>query len=147
MYVNFIVTCPPPCIYAASVKSVYRIPIKESDGITPNGEPDVLYGDNNGYIRSVEIDPINGHLFWGDFYHNTINRTSLDGSNPTTLFKYAIGYPRSLTVDWSSNILYWADTLTNEIEVSTSDGQYRKILLKFIDDEEPRGLLAEPLNG
>ena len=52
-----------------------------------------------------------------------------------------------LAIDWSSNILYWTDSLMKMVELSQVDGKHRKVLFKLEGDTEPRGIIADPVNG
>ena len=52
-----------------------------------------------------------------------------------------------LAIDWSSNILDWTDSLMKMVELSQVDGKHRKVLFKLEGDTEPRGIIADPVNG
>ena len=134
-------------LYITNKTSVYRLPLNATDGKYKNSEkPEIIY-KGNGFIRALEIDEENHHLYWADFLYNTINRTSLNGTNSFSLFNYAIGYVEGLAIDWSSNILYWTDSLMKMVELSQVDGKHRKVLFKLESDSEPRGIIADPVNG
>ena len=133
-----------PCLYFTNESSVLRISWRKSTGSSSPGQ--VILKDR-GDIRSLAIDTENKHIYWGDFIHYSINRSSLDGSNMTTLFKYGIGYPASLAIDKSSNILYWTDSLMKLIEVSETNGHNRKVLFKFDKGDMPRGMVLDDVHG
>ena len=134
-------------LYVTNRTSVYRFHLNSTSGKQKNGsKPEIIY-NGTGFIRALEIDEENGHLYWADLVYNTINRTSLNGTNSFSLFTYAIGYVQGLTADWSSNILYWTDSLMKMVELSQVDGKYRKVLFKLEGDSQPKGIIADPVNG
>ena len=135
-----------PCLYFTNKSSVLRISLNKSTGF-PASTPEQIILKGGGDIRSLAIDTVNKHIYWGDFIHYSINRSSLDGSNMTTLFTYGIGYPNSLAIDKSSNILYWTDGLMNLIEVSETNGRNRKVLFKFDKGDMPRGMVLDDVLG
>lgn len=78
-------------IYVTNRTSVLRFKTDEiGDIVKENVE--LLYSSLYGHIRSIEIDNTNEELFWADFSTNVINKSCLDGSNMTTIFKYGIGF-------------------------------------------------------
>ena len=135
-----------PCLYFTNKSSVIRISLNKSTGF-PESSPEQIILKGRGHIRSLAIDTENKHIYWGDFIHYSINRSSLDGSNMTTLFKYGIGLPQSLAIDKSSNILYWTDSLMKLIEVSDTNGRNRKVLFKFDKGDMPRGMVLDDVHG
>ncbi|XP_065677209.1 low-density lipoprotein receptor-related protein 2 isoform X1 [Hydra vulgaris] len=138
--------CDAPCLYVASIQSVFRIQVNQTTGLL-NSTPELLATSKNAQIRSLEIDFKNGYLYWGDLSKNEIIKFSLNESVQQKLFYYAIGYPIGLAVDWSSNILYWVDSLMKLIETSTTEGKYRKVLFKLKTEDEPRGITLYPPYG
>ena len=134
-------------LYVTSRTSVYRFHLNSASGKYKNGsEPEILH-HGTGFIKALEIDEENDNVYWADLKYNTINRTSLNGTNSFSLFTYAIGYVEGLTTDWSSNILYWTDSLMKMVELSQVDGKHRKVLFKLEGDSQPRGIVADPVNG
>ncbi len=83
-------------IYWVDLNSIWAAPI---DG---SGTPTVLFPDNGGNLRAIEIDVATGTLFLGEF--NTpagdmIWTANADGSGtPTTLYAGAFGGIRGLTL-------------------------------------------------
>lgn len=138
--------CPRPCLYLTNVSSIFRFPLNSSSGLPDSKKPQIIF-KSKGHIRSLEVDQVNEQLYWGDLRHNTIKKSSMDGSNQTTLFSYAIGYPQGIAVDWSSNILYWTDSLMKMLELSDTRGFNRKVLFKFDNGDQPRGICVDPSHG
>ena len=134
-------------LYVTNRASVYRLNLNSTSGKYKNGSKPEIIHNGTGFIRALEIDEENGYLYWADLAYNTINRTSLNGTNSFSLFTYAIGYVQALTTDWSSNILYWTDSLMKMVELSQTDGKHRKVLFKLEGDSQPKGIVADPVNG
>ena len=52
----------------------------------------------------------------------------------------------SLTVDWVSKLVYWTDAQTQIISVVDYNGDHRTILV-YTGLQNPRGIVADPVNG
>lgn len=60
------------------------------------------------YANDVDVDPVDGKLYWADVLENNIFRCDLDGQNVTPLFSYvdnAIG----VAIDQDDRKLLWAE--------------------------------------
>ncbi len=83
-------------IYWVDLDSVWAAPI---DG---SGSPEVLFGDNGGKLRAIEIDSATGTLFLGEFdtsVGDMIWTANADGSgSPTTLYSGDFGSIRGLAI-------------------------------------------------
>ena len=124
-------TCDPPCLYISNLTSVIRIPLNKTTGRPLSGAKAERFFSTSGYTRSLEIDPIQHKIYWGDLKYHTINSSKTDGTQRQTLYHYAIGKPQGIALDWSCNNIYWTDSDMKVIEVSSIQGNNRKVLFTF----------------
>jgi len=134
-------------LYVSNLKNVLRIPLNNVTGKSNTTLPPQYLIKSSGHIRSLEIDPLNKKVFWGDFRYHTINCSDLDGGNRKTVLQYAIGYAQGIAVDWTSENIYWTDSLMNMLEVTDYRGFNRKVLFTFDKNTEPRGIITNPMTG
>jgi DNA-binding beta-propeller fold protein YncE len=73
-------------------------------------------------VRSLDLDPIAGNIYWTDTNTPSINRVGVDGSDPVTIFTFAVEFPSAIAVDPEGGRVYWGDQLTNRLERVTLDG-------------------------
>ncbi|XP_070536212.1 low-density lipoprotein receptor-related protein 4-like [Ptychodera flava] len=78
---------------------------------------------------AIDVDTVNGHVYWTDSVTDTIQRASMDGSYVETVINSGLETTDGLVIDSIGRKMYWTDTGTNRIEVSNLDGSMRKVLI------------------
>ena len=64
---------------------------------------------------------------------SSINRASMDGTNPTTLVNTGLEHPWGITIDFKTSRLFWTDMHTNKIESSSLQGCDRRTVISLSD--------------
>ncbi len=78
-------------------------------------------------------------LYWSDSILDTIQASSLNGSNVRNIITEGLDTTDGLAVDSTGRKLYFTDTGNNRIEVSSLDGSMRKVLI-WQDLDSPRAI-------
>jgi len=108
--------------------------------------------ENNGQLiltkphqipAGLDVDCLNGHVYWSDVANGVIYRAPYNGSSTETIIEGVLRSPEGIAVDWVSRNIYWTDSLKDTIEVSKIDGTMHKTLIKegLVD---PRGIVVHP---
>lgn len=83
---------------------------------------------NPTYPNAIDVNPIDGRVYWTDSWQRSISRAFLNGTSQETIVGM-VRTPDGLAVDWVAGNLYWTDRIANRIEVAKLDGKYRKTLI------------------
>ena len=70
---------------------------------------------------SIDLDLVNGKIYWADDGTNQVRRANLDGSGVQTLVT-GIDNPVSIALDVGGNKMYWADKAGGRIGRANLDG-------------------------
>lgn len=82
-------------------------------------------------LSSLELDPINGYMFYTrQMVYTCLERANLDGTNQTVLAAHKITYPLDLTLDMANEHVYWIDRYMDTIERVDYNGKNRWSLKK-----------------
>src|SRR5439155_21058851 len=75
----------------------------------------VLFQEPTGAYAGIEVDPIQGYLYFADYYPGAerIRRINTDGTNPLTLVNQPNGWPSGTEIDLAAGKLYWTRTNSN----------------------------------
>ncbi|RUS89222.1 hypothetical protein EGW08_003032, partial [Elysia chlorotica] len=95
-----------------------------------------------GEVRNaiaIDVDVIEGKMYWTDTVLDRISRANLDGSDVEILVEHGVHTTDGLAVDSVGRKIYWTDDGHNRIEVSNLDGSMRTVLLyEYLD--KPRAI-------
>ncbi|MBD3675516.1 MAG: DUF5050 domain-containing protein [Planctomycetaceae bacterium] len=97
----------------------------------------IVTGDRPQFL---DLDLSNGYVYWTDLGLGTINRTSLDGSNSSTLIS-GLSTPKDLELNLSAGHLYWAESGIGSIRRANLDGTGITTLVSGLDD--PSGIALD----
>ncbi|XP_043483348.1 low-density lipoprotein receptor-related protein 4 isoform X2 [Leptopilina heterotoma] len=89
----------------------------------------VLPISNLKNASGVDVNLVNGEIYWTDPGEDVIKRTNFNGSFVETVINTGIDVADSLVVDSIGRKLYWTDAGLNSIEVCELDGRNRKVLI------------------
>lgn len=94
----------------------------------------------------LDVDCLNGYIYWSDVHSGTIHKAPYNGSSSETVspsLEDITTAPEGLAVDWVSRNIYWTDSRKKTVEVSNLDGSLHKVL---ISDNlvNPRGIALHP---
>lgn len=122
--------------------SILRMPTDE------NGKPGYpLVIKSRQTIVGLEVDCLDGYIYWTDIAKGKIHKSPLNGSLSETLHtdygENAITAPEGLAIDWVSRNIYWTDSHRLTIEVSNLDGSLHKVLINE-GLHNPRGIAIHP---
>ncbi len=102
----------------------------------------------SGQMWCITVDPLNGHLFWGDISNNEIGRSNLDGSNPTAIVVsssgFPVGDPRGITIDVVGQKIYWTDNGLAHIAKCNLDGSNMEVIISGLNN--PVGIEYNPVD-
>ncbi|XP_076470996.1 low-density lipoprotein receptor-related protein 4-like isoform X2 [Babylonia areolata] len=88
---------------------------------------------------AIDVDIVQGKVYWTDTVSDKITRANLDGSGVEVVVFDGLHTPDGLAVDSVGRKLYWTDDGHNRIEVSNLDGSMRSVLVwKNLD--KPRAI-------
>lgn len=73
-------------------------------------------------VRSLDLDPVDGKIYWTEVNTPSINRVNIDGSDPETIFSFEVEFPSAIAVDHGSGRVYWGDQLSNRLQRVMLDG-------------------------
>ncbi|XP_071487623.1 low-density lipoprotein receptor-related protein 4-like [Diadema antillarum] len=97
-------------------------------------------------VVTVDVDTVEGKLYWADNAVDNIMRSNLDGSEAEEVLSICLDTTEGLVVDRKGRKLYWTDTGRGLIEVARLDGGQRKVLV-WEDLDEPRGIVLHNTRG
>ncbi|XP_033107213.1 low-density lipoprotein receptor-related protein 4-like [Anneissia japonica] len=86
-----------------------------------------IYGMENAI--SVDVDMVEGMVYWSDRARKTISRAPLDGSFMEDVVKEGIDIPDGLVVDIIGRTIYWTDTGRDLITVANLDGTHQRVIV------------------
>lgn len=123
--------------------SILRMPLPGRDSTLP-GYP--LITKSHQIIVGLDVDCLNGQIYWSDVATGTIHKAPYNGSTSETIsqpLEEVTGAPEGLAVDWVSRNIYWTDSKKKTVEVANLDGSLHKVV---ISDRlvNPRGIAVHP---
>ncbi len=80
----------------------------------------VTRGASNTY--GIDLDVVDGKMYWTDYGTNKILRANLDGTAMEELVTTGLGDPLGLALDLSAGKMYWIDWATDKIQRANLDG-------------------------
>ncbi|XP_071956697.1 low-density lipoprotein receptor-related protein 4-like [Antedon mediterranea] len=78
---------------------------------------------------SVDVDTVEGMVYWSDQSSKTISRAPLDGSYIEDIITEGIDIPDRLTIDTNGRKIYWTDAGRDLITVANLDGTQQRALI------------------
>ena len=91
----------------------------------------------------LDVDCLNGLVYWSDVAQGVIYKASYNGSGVETVIDGVLRSPEGIAIDWVSRNIYWTDALKDTIEVSKLNGKMHKTLItEGLSD--PRGIVVHP---
>ncbi|XP_070199995.1 low-density lipoprotein receptor-related protein 4-like isoform X2 [Littorina saxatilis] len=88
---------------------------------------------------AIDVDIVDGKVYWTDTVMDKITRANLDGSELEAVVSDGLHTPDGLAIDSVGRKIYWTDDGHNRIEVSNLDGSMRCVLIwKNLD--KPRAI-------
>lgn len=91
---------------------------------------------------TVDVDVVNGDIYWSDAADTSIWKSSSDGTDYHRVISDSLGSVDSLAIDSIGRKLYFTDSGRRAIEVSELDGTLRSALV-YKDLDAPRGLAID----
>ncbi|XP_059144487.1 low-density lipoprotein receptor-related protein 4-like [Physella acuta] len=88
---------------------------------------------------AIDVDVLEGKMYWTDTVLDKISRANLNGSNVERIIEHGIHTADGLAVDSVGRKIYWTDDGHNLIQVSNLDGSMRSVLL-YEDLDKPRAI-------
>ncbi|XP_072034176.1 low-density lipoprotein receptor-related protein 4-like [Amphiura filiformis] len=88
---------------------------------------------------AVDVDVIEGKVYWTDSLEKKIQRANLNGSNVEGVITTNVNVTDGLAIDIAGRKMYWTDTGKHRIEVANLDGTQRKVLI-WEDLDSPRDI-------
>ncbi|KAL3843281.1 hypothetical protein ACJMK2_021223 [Sinanodonta woodiana] len=80
--------------------------------------------------RAIVLHPGQGAIFWTDWGSvPKIERSSMDGTERSTIANTSLFWPNGLTLDYAADKLYWADAKHHVIECAGLDGKNRRTVI------------------
>ncbi len=93
---------------------------------------------NMGTVYGIQVDSVNGHIYWASNTADGIYRKNSDGSGgvSTILNSTYVLSPRSLVIDVPNNKLYWTDTHSSfdNVRSANLDGSGVTVLNNTVAD-------------
>lgn len=132
-------------IYWVKIGAVMSANLDGSDITTVIDIPFYTVTDQDVQPTAIEIDTLNGKLYWADPFRDEINLANLDGSEEGDIIQ-TNRKPTSLHVDVQEGKLYWIEGSFSRGEIYRSDLDGNNIE-KLIDTEGPDGgLVVQNIN-
>ncbi|KAK3787581.1 hypothetical protein RRG08_025912 [Elysia crispata] len=92
-----------------------------------------------GNAIAIDVDVIEGKMYWTDTVLDRISRAALDGSNVEIVVEHGVHTADGLAVDSVGRKIYWTDDGHNRLQVSNLDGTMRAVLIyEYLD--KPRAI-------
>lgn len=98
----------------------------------------ISVGDLRNAI-AIDVDVLEGKMYWTDTVLDRISRANLNGSNVEKVVEHGIHTADGLAVDSVGRKIYWTDDGHNRIQVANLDGSMRSVLL-YEDLDKPRAI-------
>lgn len=118
--------------------------------LTSAGYP--LITKSRQIIVGLDVDCLQGSLYWGDVATGVIYQSLGNGSQAEAVSSMVTSSdtiqpaPEGVAVDWVSRNLYWTDSRRRTVEVSNLDGNNAKVVVKE-GLVSPRGIALHPGSG
>lgn len=96
-----------------------------------------------GHLKNavaLDIDPLQGMIYWSDTVVDKIQRSNLDGSQVEDVISHGLDTTDGLAVDYIGKKIYWTENGNNRIEVANLDGTMRKVLF-WQNLDSPRAIV------
>ncbi|XP_054154172.1 nidogen-like [Oppia nitens] len=122
--------------------SLLRMPLQ----ITKQNKGKLLLTKSHQIPAGLDIDCLDGLVYWTDVAHGLIYKSLYNGSSVMTILNGSLGSPEGLAIDWVSRNIYWTDSLKDTIEVLRIDTKMHKVLIDY-GLEDPRGIVVHPGSG
>lgn len=88
---------------------------------------------------AIDVDILEGKVYWTDTVMDKITRANMDGSELEVVLSDGLHTPDGLAVDSVGRKLYWTDDGHDRIEVSNLDGSMRSVLI-WENLDKPRAI-------
>ncbi|XP_067654975.1 low-density lipoprotein receptor-related protein 4-like [Haliotis asinina] len=88
---------------------------------------------------AIDVDGVEGKMYWTDTVLDHIARSNLDGSEYEVVISQGLHTADGLAVDAVGGKIYWTDDGRNRIEVASLNGKMRKVLI-WDDLDKPRAI-------
>ncbi|XP_055899580.1 low-density lipoprotein receptor-related protein 4-like isoform X3 [Biomphalaria glabrata] len=88
---------------------------------------------------AIDVDVVEGKMYWTDTWLDKISRANLNGSNVEKIIEHGIHTADGLAVDSVGRKLYWTDDGHNRIQVANLDGTMVTVLI-YEDLDKPRAI-------
>ena len=95
-------------------------------------------------IRDVDLDLVNGKMYWVDVDNFVIRRADLDGTNQEDIVTSGLEFPSAIAVDPIGGKIYWGDQTAAELRRANLDGSNNELLRSTAFH---RGIALDTLNG
>lgn len=95
---------------------------------------------------TVDVDVVNGDIYWADTTDMKIMKSLADGSHYHKVINDSLGSVDSLVIDSIGRKIYFTDSTRRSIEVCELNGTHRSVLVHK-ELESPRGLAIDYSNG
>ena len=135
-----------PFILFAQGMTILRMTIPDNENAV-SGYP--LITKPHQITVGLDVDCLNGYIFWSDVHNGTILRAPYNGSLSETVSPSHISSedtpsaPEGIAIDWVSRNIYWTDSKRKTVEVSNLDGSLHKVLINE-KLANPRGIAVHP---
>ncbi|XP_025087886.1 low-density lipoprotein receptor-related protein 4-like isoform X3 [Pomacea canaliculata] len=100
---------------------------------------DVVVAGSLKNAIAIDVDVVEGKMYWTDTVDDKISRANLNGSNIEVVVSDGLHTPDGLAIDSVGHKIYWTDDGHNRIEVANLDGSMRSVLV-WQDLDKPRAL-------
>lgn len=96
----------------------------------------------------LDVDCLQGSLYWSDLALKAIRRAPYNGSRSETVIEgLLVGTPEGISIDWISRNVYWIDSQSDSIKVTRLDGRLGPKTLISEGLRDPRGIVLHPGYG
>jgi nidogen (entactin) len=119
--------------------SLLRLPLNPSDA----NPGQLLLTKSSNTPVSLDVDCLEGFIYWSDVTMRTIRRTPYNGSFSEILLSSA-GSPEGISIDWVSRDIYWIDTTRDVINVARLDAITRTKAVISDGLFDPRDVAVHP---
>jgi DNA-binding beta-propeller fold protein YncE len=111
-------------------------------GLDGSGLDTVL--QTGGGLRDVDLDLVNGKMYWVDVDNFVIRRANLDGSGQEDIVTSGLEFPSAIAVDPVGGKIYWGDQSAFELRRANLDGTNNELLRSTAFH---RGIALDTVNG
>ena len=92
----------------------------------------------------LDIDPVDGKIYFAPLRGSTIQRSDLDGQNIEKFMENSISVIENLVVDWIGRNIYWVDSAYDWMLVASMKTPNMPAVLTNFNMKKPRGLAIDP---